>query len=251
MRRLERTARLVATDWGLSLGQPFTLSSHAFVAPIDASHVLKVVAPDDPEAAMEAAALELWAGDGAVRLLRVDHSRRALLLERAIPGDDLSVVDEAEARTIASDVARRLWRPLSGPFPRIADEVPRWLDRASQTTSVGRNLLSLAREIYAEVRPRHETLVHGDLHHHNILRSSRGWLGIDPKPMMGEPEFDVAPLLWNPLGRAMTREAADQWIATFTDIGLSEERLRAWALIRGAYLRTDPDEIVVIQGLAT
>ena len=41
--------------------------------------------------------------------------------------------------------------------------------------------------------------MHGDFHHHNILASARGPLAIDPKPMLGEPEYDVPSFLWNPL----------------------------------------------------
>ena len=44
------------------------------------------------------------------------------------------------------------------------------------------------------------TLVHGDFHHHNLLRHGDRWLAIDPKPALGEPEYDVPPFLWNPIG---------------------------------------------------
>ena len=60
--------------------------------------------------------LELWDGDGAVRLLRSDPARRALLEERAVPGDDISELPEEAALEIAVDVARRLWRPAGAPF---------------------------------------------------------------------------------------------------------------------------------------
>lgn len=60
------------------------------------------------ETAREVAAewgIELGAGDGAVPLLRNDRERRALLLGRAWPGDDLGSLDEDEAAA----VGRRLW----------------------------------------------------------------------------------------------------------------------------------------------
>ena len=71
--------------------------------------------------------------------------------------------------------------------------MPRWLDKAE-----GHELVPLARELYASLDAGREVLVHGDFHHHNILASERGYLAIDPKPMLGEPEYDV-PFLWNPL----------------------------------------------------
>ena len=77
----------------------------------------------DDEADEEADALRLWAGVGAVPLLRHDPRRRALLLGRAQPGHDLATVDEEEATAIAVDVGRKLWRPAGRPF--------RWIGRAS------------------------------------------------------------------------------------------------------------------------
>ncbi|HEX7526304.1 MAG TPA: hypothetical protein VF327_08355, partial [Gaiellaceae bacterium] len=74
----ERTARAVAADWGLTLGEPFALSRFSFVAPVGDDAVLKVAWVGDDESLHEDAALELWAGDGAVRLHRADRARRAL-----------------------------------------------------------------------------------------------------------------------------------------------------------------------------
>jgi len=79
----------VAAEWGVELGPPFALSRYSYVAPAGADAVLKVTPPEDDESDEEADALELWGGDGAVRLLRRDRGRRALLIERARPGDDI------------------------------------------------------------------------------------------------------------------------------------------------------------------
>ena len=106
------------------------LSSYSYVAPAGDDAVLKVTPADDDEADEEADALELWDGDGAVRLLRRDRGRRALLLERARPGDDISGLPEDEATAIAVAVGTRLWRPAAEPFRWIGDHVPRWLDQA-------------------------------------------------------------------------------------------------------------------------
>ena len=107
-----------------------------------------------------------------------------MLIERA--GDDISQLAEEEATRIAVATGLELWRPAAEPFRWIGDHVPRWLDNAA-----GHELASLARELYASLDVSRETLVHGDFHHHNILESARGPLAIDPKPMLGEPEYDV------------------------------------------------------------
>ena len=98
---LARTARELAAEWGIELGEPFALSRYSYVAPAGADAVLKVASRADDESAQEVEALELWDGDGAVRLLRADRERRALLLERARPGTDLAELAEDAATAVA------------------------------------------------------------------------------------------------------------------------------------------------------
>ena len=236
---LERAAREVAAEWGIELGAPFSLARYSFVAPAGDHSVLKVTPPDDDESDEEADALALWKGDGAVRLLRHDRERRALLFERARPGDDLSGLPEDEATAIAVAVGAKLWRPVAAPFRSIHDHVPAWLENAGATP--------VARYLYARLGQRGHTLVHGDFHHHNVLRSARGWLAIDPKPMLGEPEYDVASFLWNPVPARLRVEHLESRLAAFAAVGLDEERMRAWTVIRGAYLQ--PQEAEALRAL--
>ena len=241
---LARIAREAALEWGVELGEPFALARFSFVAPAGEDAVLKVIPPEDDEADEEADALALWAGDGAVPLLRHDRARRALLLGRARPGTDLASVPEEEATAIAVEVGLRLWRAARGPFRWIGDHVPRWLDNAE-----GHELLPLARGLYASLEPGRATLVHGDFHHHNILDAGGRYLAIDPKPYLGEPEFDVPSFLWNPLSYRMTPTATERRLAAFAAAGLDEERMRAWSVIRGAYLGADESESKMLRAL--
>ena len=234
--RLEWVAGRVASEWGLVIGAPFQLSNYSYVAPAGPDAVLKVRPADDEESVHEADALELWAGNGAVRLLRADWSRCVLLLERASPGSDLAALDSDAAATIAVDVGARLWRPAAAPFRWIGDHVPRWLAQANPSSAASQRLVGHARELFDQLDVRGDTLVHGDFHHHNILDAGSRYVAIDPKPMVGEREFDVPPFLWNPLGSKMTEEETERRLTVFADAGLDQTRMRAWALIRGAYL---------------
>jgi streptomycin 6-kinase len=208
--------------------------------------VLKVTPPWDDEADHEADALRLWAGDGAVRLLRHDRGRRALLIERLRPGTDLADVGEERATAIAVEVGLRLWRPAGAPFRWIGDHVPAWLDRAE---GPARSLLPLARRLYGSRAVGRATLVHGDFHHHNLLASGAGYVAIDPKPMLGEPEYDVASFLWNPVSYRMRLDVTERRLAAFAAAGLDEERMRAWAVIRAAYLGADEQAMEVLRAL--
>ena len=224
------TAEAVAREWGLRLGAPFALSRHSYVAPVGDDAVLKVAWEEDDESLHEAAALRLWAGDGAVRLHRADDVRRALLEERARPGTDIADVDEDAAMTIATELGAKLWRRAGEPFRRVADIVPEWLDRYPSP------LTPLALEVWSSFEAGGEWLVHGDFHHHNVLRHGDGHVAIDPKPYLADREYDVYTWLHNPLPYTMNRADAERRIAHFVAAGLDDFRIRAWAIVRGAYL---------------
>ena len=64
--------------------------------------------------------------------------------------------------------------------------------RRSAPIRKGASLIPLARELYASLEVGRATLVHGDFHHHNILRAGDRYLAIDTKAMLGEPEYDIA-----------------------------------------------------------
>jgi streptomycin 6-kinase len=209
------------------------MSNVSYVAPTTDGAVLKVPWSGDDESLHEAEALEVWNGDGAVRVLR--RSGRTLLEERAIPGNDLSELPDDEAISIAIGVAHKLWRPAMAPFRPVSPEVTRWLSRAEGEGSV---LVPLARALFEEIGGKADWLVHGDLHHHNIVRLGQKYVAIDPKPYLADREYDVASFLWNPRGNLLTDAAQTQRrIAAFAAAGLDEYKIRAWTVIRGSYLR--------------
>jgi streptomycin 6-kinase len=226
------TALQAAQEWGLQPGEPFALSNVSYVAPADGG-VLKVAWEGDDESLLEGDALRVWDGDGAVRLLR--RSGRALLIERVVPGDDLSTLPDVDATAIAVDLASRLWRRTGSPFRPVAPQMGRWLEAAEPA---GSPLARLARELLTEIEPGAEWLVHGDFHHHNILRHGKQFVAIDPKPYLADREYDVPSFLWNPrFNRLEDREQTERRIAAFVAAGLDDFRIRAWTVIRGAYLR--------------
>ena len=166
------TAVEAARVWGLELGEPFALSNFSYVAPAGPG-VLKVAWEGDEESLHEADALEFWDGDGAVRLLR--RSGRALLEERAVPGDDLSALPDDDATAIALDVASRLWRRAGSPFRAVAPEVLRWLEEAEREGSELVPLAPSAAAALAGVSPCSisRTMRKRDSSEYRILRGSR------------------------------------------------------------------------------
>ena len=128
-------AHRAAAEWGLELGDAFALARYSYVAPAGDDAVLKVAWDGDDESLHEAEALELWDGDGAVRLLRCDPGDARAARGACAPGDDISELPDDEAIAIAVDVAVG-----SGVRPArrsgwIGDHVPRWLDQAERERS--------------------------------------------------------------------------------------------------------------------
>jgi streptomycin 6-kinase len=221
-----------AEHWGLELGPPFSMSNVSYVAPAGDA-VVKVPWEGDDESLHEADALSLWNGDGAVRLL--GRFGRAILEERAVPGDDLATLPEADATAIAVGIASTLWRRARPPFRPVMPEVRRWLDQAEDE---GSELVPLARQLLRHIGEPAGWIVHGDFHHHNILRHGERYVAIDAKPYAAEREYDVPSFLWNPMNNRLDdRSQLEDRIAAFVAAGLDDFRIRAWTIIRSAYLR--------------
>jgi streptomycin 6-kinase len=212
LERLPATIAATAERWELDLAEPYDLSYHWVCRARTADGqpaVLKLGVPGEEHLSVERAALAGWAGHGAVRLLRFDASRGALLLERALPGVPASrLVPDADELATAAAVGV-LGRLHAVPPPdegvptletRLGD-LGAHLARFPGDTPLPRDLVvraqGLAQELCASAPP--ARLLHGDLHHDNVLRAEREpWLAIDPHGVVGDPGYDVGAWLYNP-----------------------------------------------------
>lgn len=200
--------------WGLTLGEPFPYSTINYVAPAEredgAPCVLKVGFLLD-ELADEMRALRVCAGSGAVRLLECLPEKGAMLLERAIPGSDLSVeADDERACEIGAAAMLGFWRPASeAPCARTVADWARGLERMRRHYRVGGcpisgDTVARAERTFEEMaQHRDEVLLHGDFHHFNILRAERApWLVVDPKGVTGMRAYEVGPFIANRCDRS-------------------------------------------------
>jgi streptomycin 6-kinase len=183
-----------------------------------------------PEAVHEAEALARWNGRAAVRLLEHDAERRALLIERCVPGTQLWALPDEEATEVAAGVLEQLWLPADEPFRRLADEAAGWVDELP-SSGYDPTIVSRAVSFLREAAPsqRESVVLHQDLHGANVLLSERGWLAIDAKPLVGEREFDVASLIRD--RRPTTKAAMERRLSYLVErLGLDPERTRGWAI---------------------
>ena len=238
--------------WGLMDVQPAPMLSYNFVAFAnqgDDKIVLKMGVPNR-EMRSEMAALRLFNGEGACRLLDYDEERCWMLLEKLNPGVTLATMeDDEEATLIAAEVMKRIWRSLDTfTFNQQEDKFIRlndWFDGLKRlrkmfnggTGPLDEKLVdraeSSARDFFAENHS--PVLMHGDFHHYNILSSERGWLVIDPKGVIGPAGYEAGPFMLNPWNNISDENRLKVQIRRRIDIlhehlGFERERILEWSL---------------------
>lgn len=202
--------------------------------------VLKVGFPED-DSAQEHLALQHWHGRGAVRLLRADPRRSAMLLER-LHTEDLTGLPDLEACEVVAGLYRQLHVPAPPRLRSLVSYVDRWsaeLVRLPRSAPVPRRLVEQAASLGRGLVDDPDsvgTMVHGDLHYANVLAADRAqWLAIDPKPTSGDPHYEVAPLLWNrwaELAGDVRGGVRRRFHALVDAAGLDEDRARDWVVVR-------------------
>ena len=234
--------------WNITIGAPFPNLSYNYVA--SATHddgrlmVVKACGPNG-EFPQQSEALRLFAGHGMTALLGYDDDHEVMLLEALEPGTLLrSVQDDEKATSIAASLMRQFWRPVPAnhPFPTLSDW-GRGFTRLREHYAGGTGpfpprLLGEAETLFADLSASmaESVLLHGDLHHDNILAGTRQpWLAIDPKGLVGEPAYETGALLRNPLPGLLQMPQPWRILARRIDqlgeeLALDRARIRGWAL---------------------
>jgi streptomycin 6-kinase len=230
-------------EWQLTVDGAPRSGFYSVVQPVRTADgvpaMLKVGFPDD-ESEHEHLALRRWNGNGAVRLLGADPYRRALLLER-LHDRDLRTVPVLDACQIVVDLYQRIHIPALPQLRTLSSYIARWnagLAALPRSAPIPRRLVeqavSLGRNLNADNR--NDKVIHCDLHYENVLAANREpWLVIDPKPVNGDPHYELAPMLWNRWEELVSdvREGVRRRFYTLVDAaGLDENRARDWVIVR-------------------
>ena len=237
--------------WKITLLGAFSNLSYNYVAPAvcaDGSPAVLKAGVPCAERHQELAAVRAYDGQGCARLLNADDELGVMLLERLSPGTPLTFLadeaNDAQATHIAANVMRDLWRPVPAEhtFPHIADWA-RGMARMRVHFESNPNPFpaplvheaeSLWTGLLASAAP--PVLLHGDLHHDNILQSGPDeWRAIDPKGVVGEPAYEVGALIRNLWPTHHTLADPAQTLARRVhqlaeELNLSRERVRGWAV---------------------
>ena len=241
--------------WGLQPESPFTNLSINFVLPArdrDGRPVVLKAGVPNPELCAEIEALRFFNGEGMVRLIDADPPAGLVLLERILPGSPVLESDDDRAVDALISVTERLRLktvlPSGHSFPSLRD----WFRGfallrgrfGGGSGPIPFRLLERAEGIVSELLASTESpvLLHGDLHHENMLLSVREgeedddavWLAIDPKGVVGDPLFEFCPFLRNSMPALLTgmntQKVLERRIDRLCEIlSLDRPRLLLWA----------------------
>jgi streptomycin 6-kinase len=158
----------------------------------------------------EAFALKCFAGYGAVKVLAENDGM--LLIERAMPGTSLKdyfPTKEKESIEIGCGLIKKLHQaniPSVHNFPHIKD----WLEALDKDWNIPNHYLQKAKKLRDQLlqTSKPDVFLHGDLHHDNILQNGNDWLVIDPKGVLGEPAYEVAAFIRNPIPELLHHDDA-------------------------------------------
>ena len=199
-----------AHEWGVVVEDAFETESSAiaFGKRNDLPVVLKIIKrPGDEWLSGEV--LEAFNGNGVVRVY--EHAPGAVLLERLQPGHSLAEMslngnDEGATEILGGVIRGMFARDIPTACPTVqnwGEGFGRYL--ATRDESIPKPLVETALRMFSALcaSEREPRLLHGDLHHYNVLYdSNRGWLAIDPKGVIGEIEYEIGAVLRNPIERS-------------------------------------------------
>lgn len=192
----------------------------------------------------EMKALSIYNGRNICKCYDYDIELGAMVLERVIPGGQLKDLSDSEERiNISSDVISRI--PIfiedTEEFPTYAQWVERAFKRAREENKVGENMLYYideAETIFKEIEAsdKRKVLLHGDLHHENILETKDGsWKAIDPKGVIGPMSMEAARFIENEFSFVAPEQrlvALDKMITIFSEkLGTSKRIIAACSFV--------------------
>jgi streptomycin 6-kinase len=233
----------LTVKWQIFVEKPFPNLSYNFVAPCvcaDKSEaVLKIGFPEEDSPIFnEAEMLKMFSGSGAVKLLRFDRERYALLLEKLIPGEHLKTIFRAD-ETKAVEIAIRVLRKIKQEQPPKHEFMPleNWFRgfQQAKNTNFPAQAVSKAYGFYNELKTEQKFLLHGDFHHENILSATREpYLVIDPKGIIGQIGYEISVflnnhVLWLSSAPDLSEKINDAVLRFAKAFAVEPQILRKWA----------------------
>ncbi|MGZ0149742.1 aminoglycoside phosphotransferase family protein [Kribbella sp. WER1] len=231
-------------EWDLTVDGDVLSGEASLIVPVvrrdGTAAMLKLQSVND-ESESEALALRTWNHDDVVQVLEDDPTTSTILLERLHPRTLDDVPDDVEATRILAELLSRLMVvPAPSGVRRLADIAGQMLADAPAIIPLladpaDRALTRRLADRMAEMLPEPgDRLLHWDLHYYNVLAADRQpWLVIDPKPLAGDPAFELMPAVWNRWDDLVATGDLPQAIRNRFDLmldvtGIPRDRALAW-----------------------
>jgi streptomycin 6-kinase len=262
--------------WTLRLDGPAWHGMVSLVLPVtrtDGTPAALKLQPVDEETAAEPVGLRIWDGNGVVRLLDHDPDTGTMLLERLDATRPLEAMadDAAAVKILAELLARLVTVPAPEGLRHLADIAAAMLDQTEGAVPALRDpterqlMLTCASATAELINEPGDRLLHWDLHYDNILAGQREpWLAIDPKPLAGDPGFELLPALGNRWEAVLASgEIARTVLRRFDQltevVGLDRQRAIGWTLgrilqnalwdIEDGEVALDPNQVAIATAL--
>jgi len=188
------------THWQLTSVTPVSNMTFNYVAKANTPKyaVILKISCDEKSIIKEKNALEYFYGKASVKIIDYHPTYFALLLEQAIPGITLKSLYPSQLEFVMDNyikTMRKLHQTNKNNlphFPHIKD----WLTALDkvQSDKIPSHLLKISIQLKNQLLDSitNEIVLHGDLHHDNILKNNNHWIAIDPKGVIGDPAFEIA-----------------------------------------------------------
>lgn len=223
------TAERLAREWGVTVEGEMPGATGSLVLAAG-EFVLRL-----PLEGRDSGGARAFAPHGGIAVLREDPASGATLLPRLRPGSSLDSIPEDEAVEAWIALVRRL-RNAQGDAPSVEDSLdPLW--NALTELRFATDVPALARRLVDTSPP--PRLLHGDLHHFNVLRSGDEWVAIDPEGVTGDPAYEPAAFLRNPVPALADEPNLPGLLRRRIHrlaVGLDDDpaRIWGWAMVRTA-----------------
>lgn len=225
---------------------PFThnLLFSALSSTYNCAVILKIF-PTRKDFIQEQRALEYFNGIGCAQLIDYDVEKKCLLIEEIKPGTQLSTLfpfEEETATDYAAHVIKKLHsKPLIASQFKHFPTIESWLDllKTFKTDKIPHTILEKAQNLSNKLLNSQSDLylLHGDLHHENILQYNNSWVAIDPKGVIGEQAYEFGAFIRNPIPALLEQrnpheimlKRAHHFSAIF---GINEQRILEWSFVQ-------------------
>lgn len=243
--QLPQMIQAAANKWELTVQRPVDNLSYNYVAHVSRKDgtpaILKMGFPNR-EIFTEMDTLQIYNGNGMVKLLELDRDNATFLIDRVSPGMELSDLgDDDEATRVVCRIIQELRRsaPENHNFPTLAywaKAFGRYKAAFDQNGPLPMAHVNLAEAYFNELNAStdDEVLLHGDLHHFNVLQGENNqWVAIDPKGVIGDYAFETARFLHNPYPHFLIQDDLkshiDRRVSIVCDmLGFDRQKVLIW-----------------------